>query len=170
MGILRALIGVLFFLLTAVLPATSHLHVEYSVPEELEVKILQKLFLDILKKKEVRVFLVGDKRERYRKNIERFAKKLKVVDSCKDADITLIAGFVDKFPRDCLEGLLFSTKRENLFKFRNCLGAFYWKKGRPNLVLIRERLEKHRIELPSEYDRFIESEVKVEELRRGMRV
>jgi len=169
-GVLRVFVGILFLLLTGVMPATPHLHVEYSAPEELEVKILEKLFLDLLKKEKVKVFVVGDRGERYRRNVKKFAKKLSIVSSCKEADITLIAGFVERIPKDCLKGLLFSTKKEHIFKFKNCLGALYWKKGRPNLVLIREKLEKHGIELPSEYERFIESEVRVKELKRETRV
>ncbi len=170
MGILKNLLSFLTLILLTFVPAHPQIDVSYSKPEELEVKILEKLFQDILGKERVRVFVIGDKKEHYRRGIEDYSDNLHLVTNCGGADIVLLAGQISSIPEDCLKKPLFSTRRENISKFRGCLGAFYWKKGRPNIVLIKERLEERGIKMPKEYRRYIESEGRATELRRGFRI
>ncbi|WP_457600641.1 hypothetical protein [Hydrogenivirga sp.] len=142
-----------------------------SGPQELEVRIIEKLFQDLLGKDEVKVFVVGDKRERYVNNIRKFSHELKVSPSCDDADIVLIAGsYREGVSARCKNKPFFSTRREHAFSIRNCLGAFYWKKGRPNILLIKERLEERGIKLPPEYKKFIESIKESKAVKRGVKI
>ena len=130
----------------------------FSDERELEVRILEKIFSDITKKKEVRVVILGSKRDYFSKNISTYSKRLKESRSCRKADIVFLAGvYRGKLPKGCGGKILFSSRRKDIFLREDCVGAFFWKKGRPNILFIRERLRKKKIELPPEYNRFIES-------------
>jgi hypothetical protein len=48
----------------------------------------------------------------------------------------------------------------NLLKrYPNAIGAYFWQKGRPNIIMIRSRLEKAGIRLPREFDRFTDDTI-----------
>ena len=127
-------------------------------PEELEARILEKIFTDLLGKEKVRVLILGDKERTVSKRLRRFSEKIDQVGSCEDADLVLLAGRLKGgLPEVCGDKPLFSLRREDVFKFESCVGAFYWKKGRPNILLIRERLEERKLYLPPEYNRYMES-------------
>lgn len=53
------------------------------------------------------------------------------------------------------ETIVFATDYHLLKKYKNIVGAFYWKKGRSQLLFIDERLKKYKLKLPSEYHKFI---------------
>jgi len=131
---------------------------EFSDERELEIKILEKIFADITRKKQVRVVILGNKSTYFSEGIRRYARRLKETKTCKKADVVFLAGvYRGKLPGECGGKILFSSRRKDILLRENCVGAFYWKKGRPNILFIRERLRKKGIKLPPEYNRFIES-------------
>ena len=70
------------------------------------------------------------------------------------ADI-LIIGKTDQDIND--EKSIIFVDNFHAFKFykKIAIGGFYWKKGRPNLVFIRENLQKHHIVLPPAMQKYI---------------
>lgn len=46
-----------------------------------------------------------------------------------------------------------------LRRYPYAVGAYFWQKGRPNIVMIRSRLEKVGIVLPPDFDRFIDNTI-----------
>jgi hydroxymethylpyrimidine/phosphomethylpyrimidine kinase len=46
-----------------------------------------------------------------------------------------------------------------LLKDENVIGAIFWHKGRPNIVFIRKRLKKFKIEPPKVLEKYIEDRV-----------
>ena len=54
-----------------------------------------------------------------------------------------------------LNWILFVTKYQLLKISEDVVGAFYWKKGRSQLLFIKKRLERHNIKLPTEYQNFM---------------
>lgn len=51
--------------------------------------------------------------------------------------------------------VLFVTNYQFLKMSDDILGAFYWRKGRSQLLFIKKRLQQHNITLPQEYQNFI---------------
>jgi len=125
-------------------------------PARLEVKIIERILTDLIRKERVNVVLLGEGKEEAEEKIRRFSDKLRLVRECGEADVLLLTGRV-RLEGECRIKPAFSLDRRLLMRWENCIGAFYWKKGRPNIIFLRERLKKLRIDLPSEYDRFIES-------------
>ncbi len=79
---------------------------------------------------------------------------IKIVKKIKNANI-LIVKKDKKLPR---EKLIFAINYL-IFKYyeKDAIGGFYWKKGRPNLLFLRQNLDKHNIKLPSEFNEFMEN-------------
>ena len=87
------------------------------------------------------------------------SKFMKVVNDPANADVILISSKKDmeKFSRLKLSTkvIFFTTSYKLLKQYPKILGAFYWRKGRSQLLFVKERLEKINIRLPKEYQKFI---------------
>ena len=92
------------------------------------------------------------------------SKKVSLSEKPEEADIILITdeatlNFIlrrrrlessrDKKP------LLFVTDYRFLERSTDIVGAFYWRKGRSQLLFIEERLKQHHVVLPKAYQKFI---------------
>ncbi len=88
-------------------------------------------------------------------SIEKYPGNLKIVTECKDADIVILSTTVN-IPKECASKLLFGSRYSHL-KNKNVLGAFFWQKGRPNILFYKKRLKKQKIVLDSSFDKYIEN-------------
>jgi len=83
---------------------------------------------------------------------------VKLVSSIDKADILFIAkGDFDqkKISKKPMIVLSYSL----LKKYPSALGAYYFQKSRPNIVMLEPRLKKMHIKLPNEFERYIESKI-----------
>ncbi|MCD6190081.1 MAG: hypothetical protein J7K14_00890 [Sulfurimonas sp.] len=87
-------------------------------------------------------------------SIEKYPGNLKIVTECKDADIIILSTTRD-IPKECNKKLLFGSRYSHL-KNPNVIGAFFWQKGRPNILFYQKRLNTHHIKLNSSFNRYIE--------------
>ena len=87
-------------------------------------------------------------------SIEKYPGNLKIVTKCKDADIIILSTTRD-IPKECNKKLLFGSRYSHL-KNPNVIGAFFWQKGRPNILFYQKRLNTHHIKLDSSFNRYIE--------------
>jgi len=141
---------IIFFLsIPFILFASSH---EIS----LEQKIVTKMAHAIVKKttKSLKVWVYGGKLPSGFHEGNNF----EVVSSCRDADILLIdkEGFEEE---SCKKTPLLVLDYELLSKYRSALGAFFWQKGRPNIVFIAPRLQRHGIKTSNKFAQYVESRV-----------
>ena len=90
------------------------------------------------------------------KSLEKNSKDLNLIKVCKDADVVLLST-IKNIPKDCDGKILFGTKYSHL-KNKNVVGAFFWQKGRPNILFYKNRLKKYNIKLPAKFDKYIEVE------------
>lgn len=79
---------------------------------------------------------------------------VKVVQNKNDADFLIINKINNSLPSNkkvFADGyLVFKTCKEKL------VGGFYWQKGRPNIVFIKNNIEKYNIRLPDDLKKYIE--------------
>ncbi len=87
-------------------------------------------------------------------SIEKYPGNLKIVTECKDADI-IILSTTTGIPKECSKKILFGSRYSHL-KNPNVIGAFFWQKGRPNILFYQKRLKEHSIKLDSSFNRYIE--------------
>ncbi len=132
-------------------------HFEFRSPEELQVRIFEKIFTDMFRKRTVNVFLISMRKRELSELFRRFSKRIRVVQNCMEADIVLVTSRNSFIPMECSEKIIFSLYRDDIFRIDRCVGAFYWRKGRPHIVFVKEKLQSFNIVLPPEYEKFIES-------------
>lgn len=145
-----------FFFLAVSLSFSIGLFERNEDPAKLEIQIIEKILTDMMGREDVRVVLLGRGSEGAEEKIYKYSKRLIIVRNCAEADVLLLTGAVE-LEGECRVKPAFSLDRKSLKNLDNCVGAFYWKKGRPNIIFLRERLIRLKINLPSEYNRFIES-------------
>lgn len=86
-----------------------------------------------------------------------YSKYLKVVDSCENSNFVFIKNKINK-PKTChlTNKVFFTNNYRKLLNTNMYIGAFFWSKSRPNIVFIKNRLDKKNIKLPNSYKQFIE--------------
>jgi len=57
------------------------------------------------------------------------------------------------------ERVIFTTDIDLFYEDERVIGAFYWQKGRPNLIFLRKRLEAYKLPVSSELRDYIEDEL-----------
>ena len=85
---------------------------------------------------------------------KKYAKSLKFV-SCSQADIAFTSQEKETKMK-CKTGLVFAT---SYYLYRHSpmvVGAFFWQKGRPNIIFRKKQLKKLGIKLPREFDKYVE--------------
>lgn len=77
-------------------------------------------------------------------------KKLNFTNNCQDASVVILRK--DSVLSDrCKEIPILVLDYNLLNKYDNSVSAFFWKKGRPNIVFLKDRIEKFNINLPLSY-------------------
>lgn len=123
-------------------------------PEYIEVKIIKKLLIDMSQNQTVKVCTIGYK-------VERLSDEKIIVTDCYNADFIIIGKDSYLIYKNKPAILLNVDDIKNIKTYRNVIGAFYWKKGRPQLIFLKDRMQIYNIKLPKEYERFIIEEEKI---------
>ncbi|RLA70100.1 MAG: hypothetical protein DRG09_04090 [Epsilonproteobacteria bacterium] len=84
--------------------------------------------------------------------------KFNVVKSCKKAKVMILSS-EKTIPKGCNTKPILVLDYELLEKHDNAVSAFFWKKGRPNIVFISDRIKHFSISLPASYDKYIEEKI-----------
>lgn len=87
-------------------------------------------------------------------SLQLFPGDIKIVKECAEADIVLLST-LKNIPSECRGKLLFGTRYSHLDN-RDVIGAFFWQKGRPNILFYKKRLELNGIKLDPSYNKYIE--------------
>lgn len=117
--------------------------VETSV--KYEVKIIERMVLDITGRANPRVCVVDYPAV----NIQRFANSL-IITSCSQADVVISS--TDRLAvleKPVIVVGTYPAKDEDI------IGAIFWKKGRPQIILIEKNIKKFDITLPEDYKKFL---------------
>jgi len=123
----------------------------YADDVHLESSIFTTIVQSVTKKTRPQVFI-------YKKiaSVTKYPNTLKIVKECALADIVLLSSIED-IPKGCEGKLLFGSRYQHL-KNPHVIGAFFWQKGRPNILFYKSRLEKYHISLDKSYDKYIEAD------------
>ena len=111
-------------------------------------KLLKPLFYD---KVPIIVFVDNEIKETIKQ-----CRTFKIQNSCdKSVDILLGSNF-SNLPRSCKDKPLFATTYKAYTQNKNAFGAFYWRKGRPQIHFNKNVLKKLDLQLPVHLQRFID--------------
>ena len=123
----------------------------YAGDLQLASTIFEKLTTAITHEKNPKIYVHEDIDA-----IEEFNFKFNIVDDCSDADIVLLST-TKGIPSTCRGKVLFGTRYKHL-RDEKVIGAFFWQKGRPNILFYKSRLDKNYIRLDSSLDKYVEDE------------
>lgn len=115
-------------------------------PIQVEVKLLEKVLSDITQKQLMYVCIYDSEKIQY---IQKYCTKIHITN-CEKADVIISDREIPYNNKPVI-----ALNEEILKKLKNAIGGLYWKKGRPQLIFLEDRLKKFDIQLPSEYNRFI---------------
>ena len=116
---------------------------------QIESSIFKEVIGGMIKADRPKVFI-------YKENnsLQKYSDGLELVHSCSDADVVVVST-LKNLPDVCFDKIIFGTKYSHL-KDTRVIGAFFWQKGRPNILFYKDRLEKNNIKLDSSFDKYIE--------------
>jgi hypothetical protein len=111
-------------------------------------KIYDKLFYAVFKKEDIKVYVNDDE---YKKIILS-SQYLKLTQEIENSDIIIITKVEDI--NKIKNKIAFSIEKEFLDQNENIIGAFYWNKGNPEIIFIKNRLEKHNLNLLESFKKY----------------
>ena len=76
--------------------------------------------------------------------------RLRVTRLCSSSSIL----YSSSYPDECHNKPLFTDNYKTFKKNPNAIGALYWKKGRPNIIFLKSRLQKFGLSLPSKLKKY----------------
>jgi len=121
---------------------------------DLEVKILEKIISEIFINKEKIIW--SDNKELC--TAIRKKELIKTTPECKKATIMVLKD-IKNLSKECANSVIFVLDYELLSKVPKSFGAFFWKKGRPNVVILKSRLNSLSIQASNDLDPYLEDKV-----------
>ena len=112
-----------------------------------ETKLYEKILPIVFKQQNLNVF-VDNKVRVFLKDSSIF----NIVYNCDNADL-LIGKSILNFPSNCNNKPIFATSYK-LLNNENSFGAFYWRKGRPQIKFKLKAIEKFNLYLPQSLKKY----------------
>ncbi len=116
---------------------------------ELAIKIYSSIAYECTGKVNPKIYLHGDL------NLLYDVESINRTHECKDADFVIIST-LKSLPLECESKVLFTNKYRLFKNSQHIVGAFFWQKGRPNIIFDKERLEDNNIRLSDSFQKYIE--------------
>ena len=116
---------------------------------QLESAIFNKLITAVTTKEHPKVYIFTQNDA-----LEKYPGSLVLVENCKDADVVILST-LKNLPEACKGKILFGTRYMHL-RNPQVIGAFFWQKGRPNILFYQYRLDQHHIKLNENFQKYIE--------------
>lgn len=120
-----------------------------STSQDINSKLFEKILLGVFPNNENITLYVTDDSVEFE-----FSKKIHVVDNVKLSNIVLVNS-EDKY-LETYNKVLFVTTYKDLKKYENAIGALYWKKGRPQVIFLKKRLDNYGIKVAKYLEKYIE--------------
>ncbi|WP_320036364.1 hypothetical protein [Halarcobacter sp.] len=150
---MKILLSLFLFILSLYGQNYTYLIDEYDKVIDLEAKIITKIAKDITHHKKINLYIPDIKQ--IDKKV--YSTKLNIVNSCQKADFIFVKYDDKNLKCPNIDNKFFFTNNyKKLLNSDKYLGAFFWSKSRPNIVLIKNRLARKQINLKKEYNKFIE--------------
>ncbi|MDP3301786.1 MAG: hypothetical protein Q8S36_07455 [Sulfuricurvum sp.] len=119
----------------------------------IETQIIERVAAALFPKQKIAVWgETADQKE--------MIKQSKIIEEAIDssnADLIIVS---KKIPQNLSKNcVIITTEYSQLIKDERIIGAFFWQKGRPNLLFLRPRMQKANVKLSHEFDKYIEDEL-----------
>jgi len=138
-----------FFIITFIIVNTLSIATSLS---EIKVEILSIVAHGLFGKKTVRVYLADN--SFLQKIPKEDSNGLIFVNNCSSAQL-IVAGCIKKLSKKCLKKPIFATNY-SLYKSKYTIGALFWQKGRPVLILKKEVLLKKHLKVGYNLEKYVQ--------------
>ena len=115
-----------------------------------EVELYNKVLPSIFTKKPITVFV-----DKETKALLKESKKFKIVNKCDAKVVLLIGKNFTNLSTLCRHKPQFSTSYKSFKNDINSFGAFYWRKGRPQIRFQQEVIDRYNLRLPDSLQKYI---------------
>jgi hypothetical protein len=123
----------------------------FANADKIEIQIYEKIVSNFDKNNKIKVY---SNNKNIIDKIRKYSHKFIISDK-KNAKIYILSSKIDNFPKD---KIVIVTSYDLLKEIKNSLAAFYWKKGRPNILFIKDRIKRKNLFLNPKYDKYVEEE------------
>ncbi len=133
----------------------------HALDTQSTLNIYHEIFSSLVDNRKIIVYT----KDKELRQVFKHSNQIELSDSISHATIILLSSKEDLAPINALFSkggrlpIVFTTKYKLLKESHHIIGAFYWKKGRSQLLFIKNRLDKHQIYLPEKYRSFIVDEL-----------
>ncbi len=142
---MKTVVSILFLIVTAFASESRYV---------IKAQILEKIFTNISIKNELIVW--SDSKELFLE----LKKNTGLITSleCKDASLIILK---DKknLKESCYKKSIFVLDYSLLKEIPHSFGAMFWKKGRPNIVILEPRTKEQSIKVSDKLDKYIEEKI-----------
>ncbi len=114
-----------------------------------ELKLYEKILPLLFKNKPLIIFT-----DKNTYQILKQSKKFEISQTCDQNTTVIIGKNFEEIPDSCKNKPLFATSYRWYKNYPNSFGAFYWRKGRPQLKFNKKRSEKLHIILPESLKKY----------------
>ncbi len=123
----------------------------YSSNSQIEQKIYDTILKAVFShKNSINIWTDSSKKTKFLKLL----RYVVIVDTPENADFLII----NNTKNIQSNGLKFASSYKMLKYYKNdVIGGFYWQKGRPNILFLRDNLQKKHIFLPETMQEYIEN-------------
>ena len=115
---------------------------------EYELRLYEKVLPMLYNEKTIKVFPDYTTKSDLEKSTV-----LNVVDNCYEADV-LIGKKFHNMRDGCEAKPIFATSYKSYKKHKSVIGAFYWRKGRPQISFRKDNIKKFNLTLPDSLKRY----------------
>ena len=115
------------------------------------LKLYEKLLLPLFH--DVPIVIFADKES---KEILQKSDMFEVKSSCSTLVDVLVGSQFTNLSQNCISKPLFATTYRSYSENNNAFGAFYWRKGRPQIHFKKAILKKFHLKLSKNLQRFID--------------
>lgn len=127
----------------------SHEHTD-----DIKAEILKKVFTEISLDKEIVIWSDNKNLISQLKSKTSFT----VVPSCEGASLVVLED-KQNIDKECLDKPIFVMNYSLLKEIPQSFGALFWKKGRPNIVIIAPRAKERAIGISKKLDEYVEEKI-----------
>ena len=115
-------------------------------------RLYETILGSIFKERPIVVFATGDAKATLQKS-----KIFSIVTDCKESDVAILGNDFN-LEQKCKNVPIFTTTHRSYMYIADAFGAFYWRKGRPQIHFRKRGLKMFHLSLTHDLQRFIDAE------------
>ena len=145
---------IITFILSAVVLFAHNTGYAHNEGDNLKAKILEKVLSQVTINKDKRLWSDN-------KHLLGMLKKNNILATsynCESSTLIILED-ADNLPDTCYNKPIFVLKYNLLSDLFQSFGALFWKKGRPNIVIIKPRTESQSIKISKDLEEYLEERI-----------